>query len=382
MTMKVLVFTNLFPLPWEPNRATFNKQQFEALASLCEVSIIVPVAWPQFLRHRNELKASSLERVKYICSWYTPRFGYRWFGWFMWLSCLFQAMGWIKRQEKFDVVYGCWIYPDGFAAKRIANALNIPYVLKTHGSDINVYACHDDKREQIIDVLSGAANIVTVSNALKGKVRDLVGAQKEVNTIYNGVNNSLFAQEEESRNAISDYYVFVGNLKAEKGVVELLYAFEEYRQKGGEKKLKIVGDGACRKQVESMIDRMGLFESVDMLGAMPHKQTASLIKEAFCLVLPSYDEGVPNVLLEAAASGIPVIATRVGGIPEVVLDGVTGILIEPKDVDELTKSLLRVEQNQWDIEMILNHSQSFSWEKNADQLFDCFQRAVMKGAEH
>ncbi|WP_231878289.1 hypothetical protein, partial [Oleiphilus sp. HI0117] len=117
--MRLLILTNLYPLPWEPNRATFNKQQFDRLARTNDVSIIVPVSWLDYLMHRAEIKKANSPKLLYVCYWYTPKILYSFFGWFMWLSVLI-GLNSHFRGFRPEVVLGSWAYPDGFAAAQLA----------------------------------------------------------------------------------------------------------------------------------------------------------------------------------------------------------------------------------------------------------------------
>jgi len=286
----------------------------------------------------------------------------------MYLSILLVAWKWI-RHVKPKCVIGSWAFPDGFAAKLIANKLNVPYFIKVHGSDINILSTFEDRKNKIIDVCRSANHVISVSDALKNKLVDLGIRQNKITRIYNGVDPNLFFDELSTLN--NDIkkenfpWIFVGNLKKDKGVIDLVKAYSTYKKSGCLRHLIIVGDGAMKEDLKELIDELGLVDRVIMLGALEHSETAELVRKSFCLILPSYHEGVPNVLLEAANCGIPVIATRVGGIPEVVIDNKTGLLIEPGDISAMCKSMLRIEQglnlNKQDI---ISHGQQFTWHKN------------------
>lgn len=362
---RILVVSNLYPLPWEPNRATFNKQQFDRLGDIYPLQILVPVAWADYWKHRKQIKAHNTEHVRYICYWYTPKILYAWFSWFMYISLRLGARGWLRQKP--DLIFASWAYPDGAASARWARDLNVPMILKVHGSDINVLADQGRRRQIIIETCSNADKVITVSRALKEKMHGFGVLDSRVTVVYNGVDKQLFYPE--AVNPQEHYLLYVGNLKSDKGVLDLIEAYNRYRQNGGKQRLKVIGAGAEANRMQGMIAQYQLQDEIDMLGAMPHDRVAQYLRSADALVLPSYHEGVPNVLLESAACGIPVLATGVGGIPEIVLEGKTGILVEPGNIDQLANGMMQVtERSLWHSEDIVTHAQNYDWAKNIQQV--------------
>jgi glycosyltransferase involved in cell wall biosynthesis len=134
--------------------------------------------------------------------------------------------------------------------------------------------------------------------------------------------------------------ITVARLRPEKGHEVLLAALARVRREVPEVRLQIVGDGPRETTLREMVRREALGDCVEFLG---HRDdVASLLRQADCFVLPSRIEAAPNAVLEAMAAGLPVVATRVGGIPEVVTDGVTGLLVAPDNPDALAAALLRL----------------------------------------
>lgn len=128
--------------------------------------------------------------------------------------------------------------------------------------------------------------------------------------------------------------ILVGRLSAEKGIAGLLEALAMLAP-AERPELSIVGDGPLRGELDAMVDRLGLGADVTFLGRLPEAETLAAIASREALVLPSFMEGLPIVLMEAMALGKPVIATRVAGIPELVSDGENGLLFTPSNWAEL-----------------------------------------------
>ena len=142
------------------------------------------------------------------------------------------------------------------------------------------------------------------------------------------------------RKEASGHVLFIGRLAAIKGVPLLLDAFAAARQTHPDARLTVVGDGPDRLALEAQARDFGLQDAVDFPGYLPQEKVAELLDAVDMLVLPSFAEGVPVVLMEAMASRLPVIASRVAGVPELVEDGVSGFLVPPGDLDTLTDRLL------------------------------------------
>lgn len=134
-------------------------------------------------------------------------------------------------------------------------------------------------------------------------------------------------------------FICVGRLSAEKGYSGLLDSFAALLAEGIEAELVIVGDGPLRARIEGRIGELALKEHVRLLGALSESATLEEIARADALVLPSLMEGLPVVLMEAMALGKPVIASCVAGIPELVRDGITGLLFRPSDWKHLAEQM-------------------------------------------
>jgi glycosyltransferase involved in cell wall biosynthesis len=144
------------------------------------------------------------------------------------------------------------------------------------------------------------------------------------------------------RPAFSGHVCFVGRLDAVKGVPLLVEAFAANRPRHPGARLTIAGDGPARAALEAQVQSLGLGDAVRFTGYLDEDGVAALLDSADMLVLPSFAEGLPVVLMEALASRIPVIATQVAGVPELVEDGVSGFIVPPGDVDTLALRLDRL----------------------------------------
>jgi glycosyltransferase involved in cell wall biosynthesis len=185
-------------------------------------------------------------------------------------------------------------------------------------------------------------------------LRSLVGARKKMTsrivTIHNGIDVESVpsTSRSEARAALGlGEHEFalgcVGRLSVEKGQRDLMAAFEQLAAVQGTAVLLLIGDGPDRRRLQTMASASRFASQIRLLGA--RVDACALLTGLDLLVLPSRDEGMPNIVLEAMAAGLPVVATRVGGVPDIVQDGVTGILVRPQDDEGLASAIERLAQN-------------------------------------
>ena len=221
-----------------------------------------------------------------------------------------------RAARRADLVHAHWL-----AAGAICVLARCPFVLTLHGSGTaGRFADLELARRfpRLVGwIVRRARVVVCVSEALAEAARRCGG--RDVRTIPNGV--ALPADL--GREAEPEEILFAGRLSPEKGIPELLAATESLN-------LVVAGDGPLRDLVP------------DALGFVPHDELERLYERAAVVVLPSYREGLPICVLEAMAHGRPVVASAVGGIPELVENGVTGYLVEPGDVAGLRAAIERL----------------------------------------
>lgn len=381
MRLKILVLTNLFPTPWDPLRGAFNRQQFERLGQRHEVHVLTAVDFRERLGPvRGEVDVAGL-RTGHFVFVFPPGVG-RSLHAACWFVSLQLQHGWRLRAAKYDVVLASWAYPDAVAAGWLARWLGIPYVVKVHGSDLNVMAESVLRRPQIRQALRHAGAVVAVSRALADKAVAIGADPARVSTIYNGVDDRRFAPGSRAmarqRLGLADsspMILYVGNLKPAKGCIDLLEAFPAVWKAKPEARLVYLGAGAAAAEITQRAAALGCAEQVMLRGAIPHAQLGDWFQAADVMCLPSHNEGVPNVVLEAMACGIPVVASRVGGIPE-VLPEFAGILVPARETAALSAALIEATSRRWECDRIAEHARTFRWDDNINRLEQILQTAI------
>jgi glycosyltransferase involved in cell wall biosynthesis len=221
--------------------------------------------------------------------------------------------------------------------------------------------------------LSRARLILPVSESLRDAMR-AAGVRGEFRVIPNAVDVSLFAPRERPSGA---RLVSVGMLQFQKGVDDLLQAFAAVRAQRPDATLEIVGDGPDRREYEELARKLDLDGSVTFHGLLPKSRIAGLLSTANLFVLASRFDNNPCVLVEAQAAGLPIVSTRVGGIPEIV--GEAGILTERDDSDAFAAAILHAlsELGRYDPHEIAAAARSrYSIEQVGLQLADAYRSAL------
>lgn len=171
---------------------------------------------------------------------------------------------------------------------------------------------------------------------------------KEISTTVGGSDSAAISalpmSEAEAMMEQSSYLLFLGQLTTEKGFFDLLRAFAEVRAHCPRLRLKCGGDGN-RVAVNCAVTKHGLDGAVDLLGWVKGERKNALLRGAVVLVLPSYQEGIPMSILEAMALCVPVVASAVGGIPDVIQDGVNGLLVEAGDTSAIARAVTLLATN-------------------------------------
>lgn len=223
----------------------------------------------------------------------------------------------------------------GTVAMLAAGLADIPHSFTEHGPDIFFAA----DRWRLDEKVARADFVVCISHFCRSQMMLFSDRQhwSKLRIVHCGIDPAAYGRR--PREGFGQRILFVGRLTAVKGVPLLLEAVARVRAAHPGVQLTVVGAGDDRAGLEAQAAALGLGDAVRFAGLMPQDQVAARLEESDILVLPSFAEGVPVVLMEAMASRIPVIATRVGGVQELVADGESGFVVPPGCVDSLAGRL-------------------------------------------
>lgn len=212
----------------------------------------------------------------------------------------------------------------------------IPYSFTLHGPDI----FYEPYRWRLDEKIARAQFVACISHYARSQAMAFSDPQhwSKLHIVHCGVDPALYDSPSAPKPA---HLLFVGRLAAVKGVPMLLEALRDLSGDHPALHLTLVGDGPERAALERRAREMGLTSRITFAGYRSQAEVAALLREATALVLPSFAEGVPVVLMEAMAARVPVVATRIAGVPELVEDGVSGLLVPPGDAHALRIALGR-----------------------------------------
>jgi teichuronic acid biosynthesis glycosyltransferase TuaC len=381
--LRIALVSRYFPSSGEPWQGRSAYQTIRALTSQAEVHVFYPnSAYPSFLRPRTRLydgldKNYSPAGVKVSYHDYAavPLIS-RPFNGAMAANALLPHV----RAFRPDLIFSIFLYPDSYAALQIAKKLRIPLVAMGIGSDIHSIADRIS-RMYTRTVLCDADFVVTVSEDLRQKALAMGASPGRSRAVVNGCDLSVFhvrdraaARRQLKLDPESRIVLYIGRMDLRKGLRELVEASAKLRINRSDLQVYMVGEGPDRPQITQAIDAGSASSYIHTLPPCRPDDVALWMSAADLVTLPSYMEGCPNVVLEALACGRPVVATRVGGIPEIMSDA-CGRLIPPRDTSALAEALEAVLATTWDANSISAHW-SRSWSTVADELMEVFNTTV------
>jgi glycosyltransferase involved in cell wall biosynthesis len=291
-----------------------------------------------------------------------------------WTMC--ETLGSVRRVFPFDVVLCAWVYPDGCAVAELAARCDFPFVVIAQGSDVHQYLKMPARRKIIPPALNRARGVITRSGELARLLAEAGVSPEKLHTIYNGVDFDRFhpADRREARAELglppdAPVLLYVGNLLVIKNPLLLVAAHAELNRRRPQNPLHLVmlGDGLLRRDVERALRDSGTAHLARLPGRQPPERVARYMQAADLLCVPSDNEGVPNVILEAFACGLPVVSTNVGGIGEVLREGFLGRLVAPRDLPALVAALGDMLASPVVQEKIAAHASQFSWGQTASE---------------
>jgi glycosyltransferase involved in cell wall biosynthesis len=351
--MKILCVTSIFPNRLQPNKGIYNWRHFVQLQKHADLRVISPVLWTEdggaLRRGKRPLASGRWTEwngvpVVYPRFYYPPRFWRSSYG-----ACLAMSIGRIFRQAVTDfrpeIVYACWAFADGWAAWRLARRHSLPVAVKVHGSDLLLLHENPGRTAPTVEMLKNVDAVAAVSEDLRNCAVKLGTPAHRAHLIYEGTDRELFSPGDRTaaRRALGldpagSRILFVGNLVPVKAVPNLIEACRRLLAEGIELDADLVGDGPLRAALARQIADAGLSDRVHLRGAILQSELPRWYQAADLVVLGSHSEGVPNVLVEAAACGIPFVATNVGGIPEIAhLSPIP--LVSPDDPAALARAI-------------------------------------------
>ncbi|MGR3303179.1 MAG: glycosyltransferase [Candidatus Scalindua sp.] len=288
----------------------------------------------------------------------------------------------LRERIPVDLVHAHFAYWPGHAGGIVGKILRKPVLLTVYGSDIHLMTRPDFPRplyrERALAALGMSDRIIVLSCFLQGMVDEL-GYGKKTTIIYLGfvgeefkVLDRTICRQRLSLPSRKMTLLYVGNMEPVKGTDIAIDAFCRLCGERDDLIFVFVGDGTLRPDLEQVVNKAGLSDRVRFEGRKPNTEVATYLYAADILVMPSRNEGLGVIIMEALACGTPVVATRVGGIPELICDEGLGILVEPENPIALAGGISSGLKRTWDREYLHQHAQQFTWENIGPQIYQVY----------
>ena len=387
--LRVLLFSTLYPNSVQPAHGIFVQTRLRHLLASGEVEarVVAPVPWfpsrhPRFGAYATHAAVPRLERrfdidVRHPRFVRLPKVGMSSAPFTLAASGLAEARRLQREGFDFDLIDAHYFYPDGVAAVLMGRVLQKPVVITARGTDINLIPRHAVPRRLIQWAALRAAHMVTVCQALNDALVALGAPADRVTTLRNGVDLTLFRPQDRAaaraRLGLQRFtLVSVGHLIERKGHHHAINALPLLP----DAELLIAGGGPEDAALRAQAAARGVGDRVRFLGSLPQDELRGLYNAGDALVLASSREGWANVLLEAMACGMPVVASNVWGTPEGVAAPAAGVLMPQLDAAGVAEGVRRLRSALPPRAATRAYAEGFDWADTTRGQLQIFRRVL------
>jgi teichuronic acid biosynthesis glycosyltransferase TuaC len=400
--VKILAISHLFPHEKEKRYGIFVARQLSEMAKQgAEVTVVVPRVWcPALLRrfqrwkdydhkvplcHFDGLDAISVPYLRPPGNWYNR------FSGLVAFQAIKEKVLQLHEERRFDIIYATDFFPDGDAAVRLALYIKIPAACLAIGVDVNVTAHtsnmmyrHFVRTAQALDgMLACGYAVADGLHAITEKhplcVYGVIDLQE-----FSPISKKSALRKEIGLPADKLIALYAGYLIRRKGIYELVEAFSKIRKKGLDIMLVMCGSGPEESALKALIREKNIEDAVRMVGEVEPEQMSKWMQVSDLFVLATHTEGMPNVVMEAMACGVPVIATAVGGLPAAIGDCEGAILVPPKNIDAFVEAIMGI-ANDSKLRKRMQKAarkkaeQDFGIEQNAHRILNYLKQVIEEG---
>ncbi len=375
---RVVFVTTFYPNAQDPTRTVFVENLARALRAQLALRVIAPVPYAPPLQRWSKLRGVArierrhgitVEHPRYVV---VPRMG--WLSGLSFALAVLRPLARLARRHPGLLVHAHCGYPDAVGVGLASRLLGLRYVVTCHGSDLNVYSHRLGLRPQMRWALRQAAHVIAVSSPLRQRVLQLLGSGADAHCSVipcAAVDPEVFHVDPD-RDGLrrrlgvpleAKIVVSIGKLVPIKGLPLLIQAWSALGARGrvgADDALLIIGTGPEGPRLRRMAESSAA--PIRFLGPLGQVELADWLRAADLLCLPSLNEGTPNVVIEALASGRPVVASRVGAVPEFVREGSSGLLVQPGDAVQLAEALEHALGRSWPERDMADSVAQYSWQ--------------------
>ncbi len=283
-------------------------------------------------------------------------------------------------RNKYDLAHAFFAFPTGWLCYN--SRPPIPYILSLRGSDVPGYNARLGMDYRLLSpvfrrIWKSASAVIANSRGLADLAKQFIG-DIDIGVIYNGVDSVGFSASSERKPAHPVRLLTVSRLIGRKRIDLLIETAALLKQWGIEARLNIAGDGNLLDELQTLVEQLNLGEEVNFIGLVEAQDMPALYRQNDIFVMSSAHEGMSNAMLEAMASGLPIVTTRCEGVDELICDN--GIVVDQFDAESLGNAVKQlVEDRQRYLAMCetaRKRAEEFSWAHVAEQYLDCYRRLL------
>ena len=398
---RILVISSLFPHKGAPGAGVFIRERMFRVGKFFPLVVISPVPWFPFQnliriwRPHYRIPVPYLETQNGI-SVYHPRFIsvpglFRFLDGLSIAICSLPTLVRLKKNFSFNIIDAHFGYPDGYAATLVGNWLKCPVTITLRGTEVPLSRTKL-RRRLLLKALQRATRIFSVADALKQHVVSLGANENKIQIVANGVDARKFEPipKAEARKMLglpqkAKVLVSVGGLVERKGFHRVIDCIPKLQKRFSQSHYLIVGgaspEGDWSERLKKQVSDLGLEEVVHFLGPLPQEDLKIPLSSADVFVLATRNEGCANVFLEAAACGLPVVTTDVGGNKEVISTPELGSIVTFGNSEVLLKAIVNALAHNWDRDVIMDYARANSWDSRMRILHDAYHEILKQNQQ-
>jgi glycosyltransferase involved in cell wall biosynthesis len=393
--LRILSLSLAFPNPVEPSLGTFVRSRLRHMIPLAEIKVMAPLAvldYAAIWAGTASGKARAIPRQRWDeeLEVFHPRWlyppGAGTLTTLFLLASLLPQIRHLRRRFRFQLIDAHFGHPTAGAAALLSAAFGCPFVVTLRGDETR-HATYALRRHWMSWALRRACRVITVSERLRQFAIDLGVAPDRACTIPNGINARIYYERDReavrAKHGIAPHQIMllsVGYLIERKGHHRVIRALGALRRQGISAGLWIVGaagrEGRYEGKIRNLVREMGIEDCVHFVGSVPPEVLAEYMSAADVVCLASSREGWPNVVHEALACGTPVVASDVGGVPDLIPSPEYGMVVPIGDQEALETALRNALLQTWNRPAIAAWAQSRSWEQVAGEVIRQAQQGI------
>ena len=341
--MRILIIPSWYPTPSNPVNGIFVQQQAGALSKTHDLRVLYLDMLPRgerrkprrYLNKRKDYIEEIVEVPNRPLIW---QFTYLWY--------MLRAFINLRRKFMPDIIHCHVAVPAGWAVALLRRLFGVPVILTEHTSEFDSWRKRPGQRWMAAVAYGSADAVLPVSEGQRFQLQQNFRCRNRVLVVSNMVDTDRFTQTPFPPTAEGYHLLFVGLMETgQKGVPILLQAISQIKQSGHPLELSLhldlVGGGKLLPEYQTLARQIALDDMVTFHGYQPPAVVAQMLRESHALVLPSHFESQGVVVIEALASGRPVVSTRCGG-PEFMVNSTNGLIVEPGNATELAAAIVNL----------------------------------------